>query len=103
MSVQHSTQPPAKALLNKKMMLRYLSTYLFSSERSEPTGRTRKDKLSTQIIREASKWVQTRKKDQVNYKDMVKLACMSYVCNVVNMSCYLSSIEPKNVNEALKD
>ncbi|XP_073121993.1 uncharacterized protein [Henckelia pumila] len=46
---------------------------------------------------------QTRAKDKVDYRKMVGLVCMSSVYSWVMHSCFVSNIEPKNVNDALND
>ncbi|XP_073277629.1 uncharacterized protein [Primulina huaijiensis] len=55
-----------------------------------------------QIIGGMHEEIQTRKKDKVDYRKMVGLVCMSTMYSQVRFSCFVSQLEPKNVDEALK-
>jgi hypothetical protein len=72
--------------------------------RRDPPLRIQRDHPASQVIGQITERVRTRNKERVNYKDMAKLCvCMSSSCTIENASCFVSSIEPKNVTEALKD
>ncbi|XP_073277698.1 uncharacterized protein [Primulina huaijiensis] len=62
-----------------------------------------KNHPSSQIIGGMREEVQTRKKDKIDYRKMVGLVCMSTMYSQVRFSCFVSQLEPKNVDEALKD
>ncbi|XP_073049472.1 uncharacterized protein [Primulina eburnea] len=62
-----------------------------------------KNHPSSQIIGETFEGMQTRRKEKVDYRKMIGLVCMTSVYSQVSHSCFVSLIEPKNVNEALKD
>ena len=66
-------------------------TDIFDPTIRDPPTRIEKNHPTVNIIGEFTDGIQTRDKPKRNYQDMVK-----YVC-------YTSSIEPKNVKEALQD
>lgn len=57
----------------------------------------------SQVIGDDVNQIQTRKKERVNYRDMVKLSIISSECALSVFTCFVSSIEPKNIQEAIKD
>ena len=57
----------------------------------EPPTRIQKNHSTRNIISDPTEGIRTRNKPRINYQDIVR-----YVC-------YTSSIEPKNVKEALLD
>ncbi|XP_073022676.1 uncharacterized protein [Primulina eburnea] len=73
------------------------------NERRDIPSKIQKDHPSSQIIGEIHEEVQKRKKEKVDYRKMIGLVCMNSTFAQVSHSCFVSSIEPKNVNEALKD
>ncbi|XP_073270460.1 uncharacterized protein [Primulina huaijiensis] len=66
-------------------------------------SKIQKNHPSSQIIGGMHEEIQTRKKDKVDYRKMVGLVCMSTMYSQVRFSCFVSQLEPKNVDEALKD
>ncbi|XP_073290686.1 uncharacterized protein [Primulina huaijiensis] len=58
---------------------------------------------SSQIIGHMQESVQTREKEKVDYRKMAGLICMSSTYSQVRFSCFVFNVEPKNVDEALKD
>ncbi|XP_075515526.1 uncharacterized protein LOC142550172 [Primulina tabacum] len=66
-------------------------------------SKIQKNHPSSQIIGEAFGGMQTRRKEKVDYRKMMGLVCMTSVYSQVSHSCFVSLIEPKNINEALKD
>jgi hypothetical protein len=75
-----------------------------SEPRRDPPTRIQKDHPASQVIGELTERVRTRNRERLDYRDMVKLCvCMNFTCTVDNASCFVSTIEPKNVNEALLD
>ncbi|XP_075473453.1 uncharacterized protein LOC142504481 [Primulina tabacum] len=62
-----------------------------------------KNHPSSQIIGNMRGDVQTRKKEKIDYRKMAELICMSSTYSQVRFACFISNIEPKNVDEALKD
>ncbi|XP_073317205.1 uncharacterized protein [Primulina huaijiensis] len=69
----------------------------------EIPNKIQKNHPSSQIIGEVHEGVQTRKKEKVDYRKMIGLVCMSSEYSQVSHSCFVSHIEPKNINDALKD
>lgn len=57
----------------------------------------------SQVIGDDVNQIQTRKKERVNYRDMVKFSIISTECALSGFTCFVFSIEPKNIQEALKD
>ncbi|XP_075507465.1 uncharacterized protein LOC142544288 [Primulina tabacum] len=66
-------------------------------------SKIQKNHPSSQIIGEVHVDVQTMKKEKVDYRNMIGLVCMSFTFSQVSHSCFVSLIEPNNINEALKD
>ncbi|XP_073304543.1 uncharacterized protein [Primulina huaijiensis] len=66
-------------------------------------AKIQKNHPSSQIIGGIQGEVQTRKKEKVDYRKLVGLVCMSTMYSQVRFACFVSKIEPKNVEEALKD
>ncbi|XP_075491081.1 uncharacterized protein LOC142529427 [Primulina tabacum] len=66
-------------------------------------SKIQKNHPSSQIIGNMRGDVQTRKKEKIDYRKMAGLICMSSTYSQVRFSCFISNIEPKNVDEALKD
>ncbi|XP_075473355.1 uncharacterized protein LOC142504363 [Primulina tabacum] len=66
-------------------------------------SKIQKNHPSSQIIGEAFGGMQTRRNEKVDYRKMMGLVCMTSVYSQVSHSCFVSLIEPKNINEALKD
>ncbi|XP_075521484.1 uncharacterized protein LOC142554699 [Primulina tabacum] len=66
-------------------------------------NKIQKNHPSSQIIGGMCEDIQTRKKDKVDYRKMVGLVCMSTMYSQVRFSWFVSQIESKNVDEALKD
>ncbi|XP_057780005.1 uncharacterized protein LOC130998608 [Salvia miltiorrhiza] len=76
---------------------------LHDSSRRNPLGHVRKNHMSTQLIGDVLEQMQTRKRKEINHNDMVRIACMCSACETVEVECYLSIVEPRNVTEALND
>ncbi|XP_073030787.1 uncharacterized protein [Primulina eburnea] len=70
---------------------------------SDIPSKIQKNHPSSQIIGETFEGMQTRRKEKVDYRKMMGLVCMTSVYSQVSHSCFVSLIEPKNVNEALID
>ncbi|XP_073271372.1 uncharacterized protein [Primulina huaijiensis] len=66
-------------------------------------SKIQKNHPASQIIGGMHEEVRTRKKDKVDYRKMVGLVCMSTIYSKVRFSCFVSQLEPKNVDDALKD
>ncbi|XP_073273310.1 uncharacterized protein [Primulina huaijiensis] len=66
-------------------------------------SKIQKNHPTSQIIGGMHEEVRTRKKDKVDYRKMVGLVCMSTIYSKVRFSCFVSQLEPKNVDDALKD
>ncbi|GAA0154792.1 hypothetical protein LIER_37968 [Lithospermum erythrorhizon] len=60
----------------------------------QPASQIQKNDLVDNIIREIDQGVTTRRKEPVDYRKMVGL---------IGERCFISKVEPKNVDEALKD
>ena len=63
-------------------------------------GRVHKNHSSADVIGGIFDERVTRKK-QINFKDMVKLAC--FMAEMKKLECFVSLIEPKNIQEAIDD
>ncbi|XP_073018180.1 uncharacterized protein [Primulina eburnea] len=66
-------------------------------------SKIQKNHPSSQIIVEVYEDVQTREKEKVDYRKMIGMVCMNSTYSQVGHSCFISLIESKNVNDALKD
>ncbi|XP_073290498.1 uncharacterized protein [Primulina huaijiensis] len=66
-------------------------------------SKIQKNHPASQIIGGMHEEVRTRKKDKDDYRKMVGLVCMSTIYSKVRFSCFVSQLEPKNVDDALKD
>ncbi|XP_073131837.1 uncharacterized protein, partial [Henckelia pumila] len=66
-------------------------------------SKIQKNHPTSQIIGDAQGRMQTRIKEKVDYQKMNGLVCMTSAYSQVRYSCFVSSIEPKNVGETLKD
>lgn len=78
-------------------------TNIHETLRRDPTFRTQKYHPTSKTIGNPQKGVQTHSKEVMSHQDMVKMVCMSSVCNQVHFICYLSQIKPENIKETLKD
>lgn len=47
--------------------------------------------------------MQTRKNERLNYRDMASISSLSCECALSGFTCFVSTIEPKNVKEVLTD
>ncbi|XP_073019280.1 uncharacterized protein [Primulina eburnea] len=74
-----------------------------TNEEIDIPSKIQKNHPSSQIIGETFGGMQTRRKEKVDYRKMMRLVCMTSVYSQVSHSCFVSLIEPKNINEALKD
>ncbi|XP_073041784.1 uncharacterized protein [Primulina eburnea] len=74
-----------------------------TNEEIDIPSKVQKNHPSSQIIGETFGGMQTRRKEKVDYRKMMGLVCMTSVYSQVSHSCFVSLIEPKNINEALKD
>lgn len=68
-----------------------------------PSSRVQKNHLISQVITDDLNKIQTRIKERVNYRDMAKFSKLSSECALSELTCFVCPIEPKNVQEALKD
>lgn len=68
-----------------------------------PSSRVQKNHPISQVITDDLNKIQTRIKERVNYRDMVKFSKLSSECALSELTCFVCPIEPKNVQEALKD
>ncbi|XP_073049481.1 uncharacterized protein [Primulina eburnea] len=74
-----------------------------TNEEIDIPNKVQKNHPSSQIIGETFGGMQTRRKEKVDYRKMMGLVCMTSVYSQVSHSCFVSLMEPKNINEALKD
>ncbi|XP_073025216.1 uncharacterized protein [Primulina eburnea] len=74
-----------------------------TNEEIDIPSKIHKNHPSSQIIGKTFGGMQTRRKEKVDYRKMMGLVCMTSVYSQVSHSCFVSLIEPKNINEALKD
>ncbi|XP_075473510.1 uncharacterized protein LOC142504545 [Primulina tabacum] len=74
-----------------------------TNEEIDIPSKVQKNHPSSQIIGETFGGMQTRRKEKVDYRKMMGLVCMTSVYSQVSHSCFVSLMEPKNINEALKD
>ncbi|XP_073027048.1 uncharacterized protein [Primulina eburnea] len=71
---------------------------VINCEREIPS-KIQKNHPSSQIIGELHDGVQTRNKENVDYRKMIGLICMSSTFSQVSHSCFVSQIEPNNNND----
>ena len=69
--------------------------------RRDPPARIRKDHPDSQLI--GNKDERTTRKKSMTFRELSKFVCLTATFSDVRYSCFVSSIEPKNHLEALKD
>ncbi|XP_073121706.1 uncharacterized protein [Henckelia pumila] len=98
--------------ISNRVYLRSETVHEENSQNNEETevitekdipSKIHKNHPSSQIIGDVHGTRQTRATEKVDYRKMVGLVCMSSVYSQVMRSCFVSNIEPKNVNDALND